>query len=275
MSDQRQDEFGSINATHRMWLFFNRHVQLLEQLQPTLEAASGERWGVLVPLSYSIKDSCETISLLAPQGKMRDCFVVARTVFETIVNFCFMCSEGNEAAARAEAHARQKAYRDLQREVDIDQRTLTVQWSGQVDLSSNPDLKAAVDEFTSRKGRERDWTPENVKQRIEAIDAKYGPKVATYLQVAFLAIYRHASEIADGTLFGSLFALGATRPSGPPTSTEDMAKHQRSNLTMILMVLGFSISSLLRVVASELPLQTLIDESDTAATELKKEGWAK
>lgn len=222
-----------------MWLFFNKHVQLLTQLQFVLEAESGHRWAVLVLLSYSIQDSCKTISLLAPQGKMRDCFVVARTVFETIINFCFICGEGDEAAARAKAHAMQKTYRDLQREVEIDQRKLTVQWSGEVDLSSNPDLEAAVGEFTSRRGRERDWTLENVKQRIEAIDAKYGEKAATYLQVAFLAIYRHASEIAHGTLFGSLFALGATQPSGPPASTEDMAKHQRSNLTMILMMLGF------------------------------------
>lgn len=168
MGYKHQNEFGSVEATHRMWLFFNKHVQLCQQLQPVLDE-SGERWGVLVPLSYSIKDSCETISLLAPQGKMRDCFVVARTVFETIVNFCFICREGNAAAARAEAHAMQKAYRDLQREVEINQRKLTVQWGGQVDLSSYPDLKAVVDEFTSRKGRERDWTPENVKQRIEAL----------------------------------------------------------------------------------------------------------
>lgn len=119
MSDQRQDEFGSVDATYRMWLFFDKHVQLLTQLQSVLEAESCHRWGVLVPLSYSIQDSCKTISLLAPQGKMRDCFVIARMVFETIVNFCFICGEGDEAAARAKAHAMQKTHRDLQREVEI------------------------------------------------------------------------------------------------------------------------------------------------------------
>ncbi len=275
MGHKRQQEFSSAQATHRTWLFFNKHVQLLAQLYSVLLAESGERWRVLVPISYSIEDSCKTISMLAPHGKMRNCFVIARTVFETIVNFCFICGGGNEAAARAEAHARQKAYRDLQREVEINERKLSVQWSGQVDLSSNPELKAAIEEFTSSKGRERDWTPENVKKRIEAIDAKYGEKVATNLQFALFTIYRHASEIAHGTLFGSLFALGATQPSGPPASSEDMAKYQRQKIAMLLMMLGFSVSSLLKAVATELPIQALIDESDAAITELTKQGWVR
>ncbi len=230
---------------------------------------------MLVPISYSIQDSCETVSMLALNGKMRDCFVIARTVFESIVNFCFICGKGNEATARAEAHAMQKTYRDLHRELEINQQKLSVQWSGQVDLSSNPKLQAAIAEFTSSKGREKtSWTSETVTERIEVIGAKYGTEVATRLQFALLSIYRHASEIAHGTLFGALFALGLTLPSGPPTSSEDMAKHQRQNITMLLMMLGFSISSLLRVVATELPIQTLINESDAAINELKKEGWA-
>lgn len=173
----------------------------------------------------------------------------------------------------------QKAYRDLHREVEVNQHKLIVQWSGQVDLSSNPELQAAIDEFTTSKGREkRSWTPESVKQRIEALEARYGTKVPAHLQIALLSIYRHASEIAHGTLSGALFALGFTLPSGPPTSPETLANHQRGNITMLLMVLGFSISSLLRVVANELPIEPiedLVTESDTALRELKKEGWAK
>jgi hypothetical protein len=200
MSGQRQDQFGSIQATHRMWLFFDKHTQLLAQLYSALLDESGERWRVLIPLSYSMQDSCETISLLATHGKLRDCFVIARTVFETIINFCFICGEGDEAA-RAEAHARQKAYRDLQRELEINQRKLSVQWTGQIDLSNNPEIVEAIAEFTSSKGREiRSWTPETIKERIEAIEARYGSKVAINLQFAYLAIYRHSSEIAHGTL---------------------------------------------------------------------------
>lgn len=238
-------------------------------------AESGKRWSSLIPLSYSIQDSCETMALLAQHGKVRDCFVIARVIFETIINFCFICSEGDEAVERAEAHAMQKAYRKLHREVEVNQHKLIVQWTGQIDLTSNPELKAAIDEFTSSKGREKNWTPESVKQRIEAIEARYGTKVTDYLQVAFLSIYQDASEIAHGTLSGALFALGFTLPAGPPTSPEGLAKHQRENIMMLLMVLGFSISSLLRVVANELPIEDLIVESDTVLKELTKEGWAK
>jgi hypothetical protein len=161
----------------------------------------------------------------------------------------------------------------------VNQHKLIVQWSGQVDLSSNPELRAAIDEFTNSKGHEkRSWTPESVKQRIEALETRYGTKVTTYLQIALLSIYRHASEIAHGTLSGALFSLGFTLSSGPPTSPEVLANYQRGNITMLLMVLGFSISSLLRVVANELPLEDLEDlvvESETALNKLAKEGWVK
>ena len=30
MNHIEEDEFGSIEATHRLWLFFNKQVQLLE-----------------------------------------------------------------------------------------------------------------------------------------------------------------------------------------------------------------------------------------------------
>lgn len=274
MSDKYQDEFGSVQATHRMWLFFDKHVQLLGQAHAVLIHERVDRWGVLVPLSLAIQDSCDSISVLARQGKMRDCFVLARTVFETIINFCFICAKGDEAARRARRHAMQKAYRDLRRELKINQQKLSLHWSGKIDLSVNPDLQAALTEFTSSKGREiTSWTPETVKEQLEAIEAKYGENVATPLQFALLAIYRHASEIAHGTLFGALFALDLTSPSGPPCSPEVLANHQRQNITMLLLVLGFSISSMLQVLAHELPLDSLVSESEAAIKDFEKEQW--
>jgi hypothetical protein len=123
-----------------------------------------------------------------------------------------------------------------------------LKWNGEVKSDSNPELQAALAEFTSKKGREiTSWTPETVQEQIETIDARYGKRISTNLQFALMSIYRHESDIAHGTFFGALFALGLTSPSGPPKSPEELQIHQRQNLSMLLMMLGLATSALIMV----------------------------
>jgi uncharacterized protein DUF5677 len=267
-------EFGSMEATHRLRLFFDKQARILEQSRSRLMPNNEQVWVTIIPLLYSIKDSCDSISFLTERGKTRDCFVLARTVFETIVNVCFISAKGDEAAERAKRHSLQKSYRDLQRELDINSQRLTLAWSGRVEPSADPELQAALADFTSRKGREiTGWTPESVKEQISVIDAKYGPKVSIGLQFALLSIYRHASEIAHGTLFGALFSLGLTVPSNRASSPESLQHHQRQNLSMLLMMLGLAMSSLIALLDTEHSLPEMYAESEQAVAELRKEAW--
>jgi hypothetical protein len=268
-------EFGSVDATHRLRLFFDKQASLVEQSRSRLMPETEPVWVSIIPLLYSIKDSCDSISLLAERGKIRDCFVLARTVFETIVNACFISAKGDAAAERAKRHSLQKSYRDLQRELSINDQNITVAWGGQVDPSTDPELQAALTDFTSKKGREiTSWTPETVKDQIGAIDTKYGSKVSVGLQFALLSIYRHASEIAHGTLFGAMFSLGLTRPSKRTDSAESLLQYQRENLSMLLMMLGLAMSSLIALLDKELSLPEIYSESEQAVAELRKEAWA-
>lgn len=275
MSQEKTGEFGSIEATHRLWMFFNKQIQLLEQARISVMQESTERWSVLGPLLYAAVDTSGSVLSLAQTSKVRDCYVLARTAFETIINICFICAKGDEAARRAKNHALQKAYRDLSRELDINGKKLTVKWNGEVKRDSNPELQAALDEFTSKKGREiTSWTPETIQKQIEIIDTRYGKRISTNLQFALISIYRHASEIAHGTFFGALFALGLTSPSGPPKSPEELQNHQRQNLSMLLMMLGLTTSALIMVLAEEMPsLANLVAESKKAVEELQNESW--
>ena len=131
----------------------------------------------------------------------------------------------------------------------------------------------ALTEFTSKKGREiTSWTPETVQEQIEAIDARYGKRISTNLQFALMSIYRHASEIAHGTFFGALFALGLTSPSGSPKSPEELQNHQRQNLSMLLMMLGLATSAFIMVLAIEIPsLSNLVIESEKVIKELQND----
>lgn len=275
MDQKKTGEFGSTETTHRLWLFYAKQVQLLEQARATIMQESAERWVVLVPLLYAAVDTSGSVLSLAQTGKVRDCYVLARTAFETIVNICFICAKGDEAVKRAKNHALQKAYRDLNRELDINGQKLSLKWSGELKLDSNPELQAALAEFTSKKGREvTSWTPETVQEQIKAIDSHYGKSISTNLQFALMAIYRHASDIAHGTFFGALFALGLTSPSGLPETPEKLQNHQRQNLSMLLMMLGAATSALIMVLAEEVSsLANLVAESEKAVSELKDESW--
>ena len=270
-------EFGSIEATHRLWQFYAKQTQLLEKARMSVLQEHTERWSVLKPLLYAVVDTSGSILSLAQTGKVRDCFVLARTAFETIVNICFICAKGDKTVQRAKNHALQKAYRDLSRELDISGYKLSVKWNGEINPADNSELQAALAEFTSKKGREiTSWTPETVQQQVEVIDSIYGKHVSTRLQFALMSIYRHASEIAHGTFFGALFALGLTSPSGAPKTPEELQNQQRQNLSMLLMMLGLSASTLIIVLAKEkASLTDLVTEAEKEVSELQKESWVK
>ena len=276
MEKKESDEFGSVESTHRLWIYFSNQVQILERARIRALQENAEIWSVITPLLYAIKDSCDSLSLLAQKGKTRDSFVLARTVYESIVNASFIFAKGFEAVERAKQHALQKSYRDTNRELEINSNKLGLEWSGTVDLSKNPDLQSALARYTSKKGREiTAWTPETVKEQIEVIDSKYGAKVSTGLQFALMAIYRHASDIGHGTLFGALFSLGLTSPAGPPKSPIELEKHQRENISMLLMMLGLALESLIEILAGELTMPEITIEAHKETQKLKEETWVK
>ena len=231
MNEKKQNDFGSFGQMQELRAIFDQHVELLKQAYEILLKTKPKNHFVLAALLYSINNSCKSISIFTVNGKARDCFVLARTIYETAVNFCFICAKGKEAAEKARRHALQKSFRDLSRKFDIGNLKLQVEWQGKVDLSKNPDLENALKEFTYPNGRENTkWTPENIEQRIEVIDKKYGARVSGNLVFGFTTIYRHASEIAHGTFFGALFSIGLTSPSEKPKTSQGMKKFWGENI---------------------------------------------
>lgn len=81
-----------------------------------------------------------------------------------------------------------------------------------------------------------------------------------------LLLYRHASEIAHGTLYGPLFAWGAMDLSGPPKSIAVIQSFRVDQSRLILMLVGFSLESLIRISAGELGLPHIAD----SAREIRK-----
>jgi hypothetical protein len=266
--------FDSEEGTSEFLRFLSEELDLLDKARERCLKEKGELWDVLNPLIFTMVDSLRSVTWLAESYKVRDCFVLSRVVVETSINLCFICAEGETAARRAMSHARQKSYRDLERKSEINGQTIDISWSGKSSQVIDPDLQKDIDDFTHKNGRENtSWTPETVNQKLEIISKKYGAKKSGSLQWAFFTIYRHASEIAHGTYFGSIYIFGRTLPSSKVETQEDLLKHLRGHLNMLCLMMGGAISATLEILATELSdLGKIAKDADQAIYALKFPG---
>lgn len=230
---------------------------------------------VLVPMLQALGSSSHSIAMLSekPGLQTRDCFSVSRSVVELAVNICYILASGEEAAERAERHAKQKVFRDLERESAIGDQTIRLKFGGQGELEMPSDIPDMISEFTARSGREKGWTDLSVDARCEEVGRKLGEQVLTPLHWARFAVYRHSSEVLHGTLFGALFFLGLTDPNGPPTSASDwLARIAQQNL-MILMSAALAITAVLRALALSLDVPYVAVSANNLMDELRAAPW--
>jgi hypothetical protein len=177
----------------------------------------------LAPMLQAVGSSSNTLVLLsdAPGLHTRDCYSIVRSAVEACVNVCYIIAEGPSAAERALRHARQKAFRDLERQSRVGESVIRLVYSATPDPAAIEGLEADLEEFTSRTSREKGWTDLSIDDRIVAAGRKLGGSVLNSLHFARYAVYRHSSEILHGTLFGALYFWGSTSPTGPHKSFED------------------------------------------------------
>ncbi|MDB6173330.1 MAG: hypothetical protein JWL59_2641 [Chthoniobacteraceae bacterium] len=161
--------------------------------------------------------------LLLENNKVRDCFTLARCIFETTINACFIAGNGQTTESQAVKHAVQKAHREKQRRFTFRHTPLNVGWPHGPVPPNHPMVVAALAEYTSKKGREiTSWTQEAIEERIEAIEKWLGPEIGDRLRFAMFSIYRDSSEIIHGTLYSVLSFAG----------TWNIPAQSRSKLTM-------------------------------------------
>lgn len=141
----------------RLLLFFQHQVKRLDAAAMELlkEKFAGNEWQTpwhtVFSFIYAIEDSSVSLAVLAKGLRARDCYVISRMLLELTVNVCFVLAKGVDAAKRAEQHLLQKTYRNLDRKVSVGKRTIGIKWEGKDKVLITPELKAALDEFTSSK----------------------------------------------------------------------------------------------------------------------------
>ncbi|VVE12223.1 hypothetical protein PMO31116_02667 [Pandoraea morbifera] len=239
------------------WDWFDQITDLLKRTVRSICDRDMSTPAPLYPLLDSIDESADSLAMLIRLQRLRDSYVLSRVIYETAVNVCFLLVDPGPLSERAYSHARQKSLRNLTRAIKV-AGTLIFKFEpeGAKQFLNQSTHKTWLTEFTSKSGREiTSWTPENVQQRLDAIYLKFGESKTRGLAFGLL-IYRNASEIAHGTLFGTLFSWGAMEVGHPLCSKDDIGKFRRKELRHMMKLVSYSLESLIRVVSS------VMDEPD-------------
>lgn len=226
-----------------------------------------EELKIIGPLCVGIVESAKSFILLTENGNYRDAFVTSRTLLETIINVSYMCALGKEATEKANRHALQKTKRDLERKIEIEGILLEQTFQPTDLFISNPKLKEALDEFTSKKGREiTSWTKDSIIKRIELITDKFGIKASNFLKLPFYHIYRHSSEIAHGSYFGMLYIKGLTQLDRPLESIEQtieyFEKSERGIIQLISFMNNLLLNGMIYILSKEFGFKKIAKESN-------------
>lgn len=243
------------------WQWFDALESLLKACLSEPVTKDWSKAGVVFPLLDSVADSLGSFRLLVNQHKLRDSYVIARVLYETSVNICFLLTDIQALSDRANIHANQKTLRGLIRAIEIaGDEIFSYEMQGARALMEHPEHKKSLQEFTSKSGREiTAWTPENVQQRLEAVYSVYGKDDTRGLAFGIL-LYRHASEIAHGTLYGTLFSWGATEVGRRLNTPEDIGEFRRKELRHLMNMVSYSLESLICIIGAALKI------ADIAAT---------
>jgi hypothetical protein len=126
-----------------------------------------------------------------------------------------------------------KTYRAMERSLKVKDSSFTVKWTGDIDLSKNPQLKEAVSMFTSHRGREiTRWSETSIVKKLGVIEED-GRFDTTIMIAATAAFYDDCSEALHGTVYGCCFHCGGFQPGCKLEHVEDLGDWYRSGLVTI------------------------------------------
>ena len=215
-----------------------------------------ELTSVIGPILKLNLDTGKSIKLLAENNHLRDLIILSRPFIESIINVGFICAKGDEAIIKSKKYAYQKGYRDLFRELklnDVEIKNGLTPHKEFIDQYRPQNLVEALEEYTTKQGNEKtSWTNETAKQKVEEISKEYGTWVNGLLTFAFFNIYRDVSEIIHGSYYGVLIMTGMQNKDITAFKSSDEAAkyftdHQFKLGTLIVQQVSISIVAIIEI----------------------------
>lgn len=249
-------KLGSVEYLKEAMITLDKVLAALWKINEKVPDVKDDLMMTMWTLAWPIVESGMSLLDLSQKQRMRDCYIIARPIFEHVLNIGYFGVNGEESLKKALQHSHQKSYRDLNREINIKDIKVAIGLKNIENVPVSDELKIAIDEFTSKKGFEvRSWTGDNTFKKIEMISDKYGKDVGMILTLNLFYIYRHSSEIIHGTLFGTLFSRGMTKLSNEwPVNSEELKKHQNTYIGFILQNTILMTYCAIKIIDSHYPL---------------------
>lgn len=247
------------NRARAVFDYYGANTQLLREIADAISDQNNDNKKVFIArcLFGAVAHSSDSLLILAQEGRVRDCAIIARCIFETLVNGLYLLASDESITDDLIAHAEMKQTRDLDREIRAGSAVVNIQHAAKDHLREVPSVKEALEKFTTAKGMEnRQWTTDNLQRRLEIVENEFSTaenKVTDIFALAFVN-YRFASEVLHGTLYAILEEEGISRLK-PVISDEDRSKQLATHIEMILLThggcLGASVKILCRFVEQE------------------------
>ncbi len=233
------------------------------------ENITNQRIQSLYHLLMSIYITGNAINLLALNNFLSESYMLARALLEKLINYMYVLVCEEDEYQKYLNYTKQKGYRILNRSFKVGDQKAELKWSGSVNLEDNPELRDAVNQFTSGKGKAIPrWTSLSLAKRLAIVRDKSNVKIEG-LMLSTLGIYDDASEALHGTLYGSAFHFGFFEGK-IPRKVEDLAETYRNRLLFLFFALGISIASLFEVVSYVYPIEKSKDIAKQSQTHLRE-----
>ncbi len=213
------------------------------------ENIDNERINSLYHLLLSIYLTGNAINLLCLNNLLGEAYILSRSMLEKIINYLFILCCNESEYSRYLNYTKQKGYRILNRSFKAGTRKVELNWSSFFKLDSDPELKEAVDQFTSKKGKTiTRWTSLSIADRLALIEEKGLIKVDA-LVISTLGIYDDASEALHGTLYGSTFHYGFFE-GNIPSDVREFSRIYRNRMLFLFYSLAVNIHSVFSLVSN-------------------------
>jgi len=252
--------------------YLSKEVELLEKVHSKIY---GTKDGTLVAFSLLVQgiiDSSKTIIQLIKGRKLRDAYIISRSIFEHSLNIGYFSVKGEEMVEKAYNHSLSKTYGDLRRKIEIGDIKFSIGLTDEVEIEKTERLKKAIEEFTNNKGHEiRTWSDDNTFNKIKLIDEKFGKGISFPFSMCLYYIYRHSSEIIHGTIFGAMFSLGMTQERNEwPESKQDFDEYYNYRLTLLAQSIILLISSTIHIIGEHSEIKDIGKMNKEIVSEFRK-----
>jgi hypothetical protein len=238
---------------------------LLNQSKLIWQAGTRDIPGRAQELNVLILTSAKTISIISDLGKashLSEAVMLARSVIERCVNYCYLLYCDEDEYERFWQYSHQKMYRRLSSSVEAAGYRFEFDGSRHIDLDENPKLKEDIDAFTSSRGKEKTrWTKTSIIDRVHLFCSKSGVNPLPFL-LNMLWVYDDASEALHGTFYGCAFDSGVLPTQKEIKVQRKEGDYKREQISLLAIGLHDVLHSVMEVINKNYDLGELFSCSE-------------